>query len=219
MSTGLKDIHDRNEAVYNKKAILSSIASKLDVDFSKISDNQVVEIFNNQIVQEVFDANGKSLSADVVGAMYKGGLAENVEMGKELKKPAKDQIHPMYTFTDSKGAKTYIIAIRGKGLWDEIWANVALGSDKNTITGIAFDHKGETPGLGAEIKDNADFGKQFIGKKIYDAQGKYRSVSVIKGGAKDNDFEVDGISGSTLTCNGVTEMMVRGVKYYEPVLK
>jgi len=220
MSTGLKEVHDRNEAVYSKKAVLSALATKLDVDFKKITDPQVEEIFAKQIQQNVFDASGKDLSVDQVETLgYKGGKAEHVNMGKERKKDDVDQIHPMYTYTDAKGKKSYVVAVRGKGLWDEIWANVALDEDKNTVSGISFDHKAETPGLGAEIKDNVDFGKQFIGKKIFDDKGNYKSIKVMKAGAKDEYFEVDGISGATLTCDGVTEMMVRGMAYYTPVLK
>ena len=218
MSTGLADIHHKNEAIYNKKAILSAIASNLDVDFKHITDKQVEEIFANQIKQEVFDASGKVLSKDEVEAMgYKGGLAENVDMGKELKKPSKDQIHPMYVYTNKKGEKSYIVAIRGKGLWDEIWANVALGSDKNTITGISFDHKGETPGLGAEIKDNPDFSAQFNGRKILE-NGEYVSIKVTKGKSGESEHYVDGISGATITGNGVSKMLYEGINFYEPYL-
>ena len=86
----------------------------------------------------------------------------------------------------------------------------------NTIAGVSFDHQGETPGLGAEIKDNPMFPKQFEGTKIYDDAGTYRSVMVRKGGRKNKIHEVDGISGATVTADGVTEMLVRGIKYYEP---
>jgi len=83
------------------------------------------------------------------------------------------------------------------------------------VVGASFDHAGETPGLGAEIKDNPSFAKQFGGKKIY-RDGEYVSVGVIKGGAKNIAYEVDGISGATVTANGVGEMLYRGIKYYEP---
>jgi Na+-transporting NADH:ubiquinone oxidoreductase subunit C len=113
----------------------------------------------------------------------------------------------------------YVVSIRGNGLWDEIWGSIALEGDLKTIAGAAFDHTGETPGLGAEIKDNPGFAKQFIGKQIYDDAGSYTSIVVKKGGAKDPNHEVDGISGATVTCDGVTEMLVRGLKYYEPYLQ
>ena len=84
------------------------------------------------------------------------------------------------------------------------------------MAGASFDHKGETPGLGAEIKDNPAFSKQFKGRKLYDADGNYTSIVVRKGGAKNKTHEVDGISGATVTADGVGEMLYRGIKYYEP---
>ena len=74
---------------------------------------------------------------------------------------------------------------------------------------------GETPGLGAEIKDNPTFANNFKGKKIY-KDGEYVSINVRKGGARDKWHDVDGISGATVTADGVDEMLYRGIKYYEP---
>ena len=93
-----------------------------------------------------------------------------------------------------------------------------MESDWKTIAGVSFDHKGETPGLGAEIKDNPTWVSQFTGKKIYADDGSFTSVRIIKSGAKDPVHEVDGISGATITANGVDEMLERGLKYYEPYI-
>jgi hypothetical protein len=73
-------------------------------------------------------------------------------MGKEAKKPIEERVLPIFTFTGSDKKVYNILYVRGKGLWDEIWGYIALEGDWNTIAGEAFDHKGETPGLGAEIK-------------------------------------------------------------------
>ena len=219
MYTGLKDIHEKNEAIFNKRAILSAIDTQMDIPVDEMTDDEVLELFNNSIEQIVLDMKGNILTKEQVEAKgYKGGLAEKVSLNAERKKPEDQRILPLFKF-NKDGKTTYIICVIGNGLWDIIWGYIALGPDGNTIAGAAFDHKNETPGLGAEIRDNADFPASFIGKKIYDNQGKYHSVSVVKGGAKDLDFEVDGISGATLTGDGVSEMMVRGVAYYNPYLK
>lgn len=219
MNTGLKATHEKNEATYKKRAILSAISNKLDGKLADISDDQIADIFTNQIKQVAIKHDGSAVSADdIVAAGYKGGMAVDVDTGKEKKKAEVDQILPVYVFTAGDGNKYYIVSVRGKGLWDEIWGNIALEKDLNTIAGVAFDHKAETPGLGAEIKDNADFFNQFAGKKIYDDSG-FRSVYVRKGGAKDATYEVDGISGATITADGVTEMLARGLQYYEPYFK
>lgn len=216
--TGLKGIHEKNEAIYNKKAIISAIQNKLDTPVSAMTPDQVQNIFDENITQKVFNMKGEELSVSDVEALgYKGGMAENVNMAAEKKKPEADRVMPLYVY-DNAGDKTYIVTVRGNGLWDEIWGNIALESDFQTIAGVDFDHRGETPGLGAEIKDNVAWKGQFNGKKIVDKNGKYTSVEIIKGGVKSpSQYKVDGISGATITADGVAEMLYRGLKYYQPV--
>lgn len=208
LATGLKPIHDRNEAIYNKKAILSAIESNLDAKASDLSDDQVQQIFDEKIEQVVVDMQGNEVN---------GLKAEDVDMAKEKKKPEAERNLPLYIYSGSSG-KLYIVAVRGSGLWDEIWGSIAIEDDFNTIAGAAFDHTGETPGLGAEIKDNPKFHAQFVGKELYE-DGKYVSVDVKKGGIKKPAHEVDAISGATITSNGVGEMLDRGIQYYEPYFK
>ncbi len=221
LAIGLKPIHKKNEAVYNKKAILSAIADEIEGDFSKISDDQVQEIFDTKIEQKAFDAKGNEVSSqDIIAAGYAGGMAESIEMKKERKKPIEERIFPLYTYTGADGKKFYILSVRGNGLWDEIWGNIALADDKNTIAGVAFDHAGETPGLGAEIKDNKTWAGQFEGKKIYSEDGQFVSVDVKKGGRTAGmPHAVDGITGATITADGVGDMLETGLQYYEPFLK
>jgi Na+-transporting NADH:ubiquinone oxidoreductase subunit C len=107
------------------------------------------------------------------------------------------------------------MSVRGNGLWDKIWGYIALKDDFNTIVGTSFGHVAETPGLGAEIKDNPNFSKQFVGKKIYEGD-EYVSVAVLKGGSRRNAHQVDGISGATITSRGVDEMLYKGISPYLP---
>ncbi|MCB0658133.1 MAG: NADH:ubiquinone reductase (Na(+)-transporting) subunit C [Saprospiraceae bacterium] len=213
---GTKDRADLAAKIFEKRAILSSVGTLLDKDVSQMTDQEVLDIFKNQVEQEAVDAQGNVVeSAKITQSGYNGGLPEDIEMAKERKKPEDQRIYPVYIFS-ANGEKVYILSVRGNGLWDEIWGNVAVKSDFNTIVGASFDHKGETPGLGAEIKDNPAFSARFRGKELYDNQGQYTSVAVVKGGVKDPDHQVDGISGATITSNGVTEMLYRGLKEYEP---
>lgn len=205
-----------NEKLFNKRGILIAISPYLDKEVDEMSDEDVVEIFDTRMEQIVLDMNGNQVeTAQVVAAGYKDGRAEDVDMAKERKKPLDERLFPLFVFDKGDG-KVYIISVRGNGLWDEIWGSVGIESDLNTIVGAAFDHKAETPGLGAEIKDNAAFRDQFQGKRIYDEDGNYISVAVRKGGARDVKHEVDGISGATITGDGVTEMLFRGIQYYQP---
>ena len=207
---GLKDAHARNEAIFNKRAILSAVGSFLPSPVDAMSDDEVQSVFDNNVNSLVLTADGKVVD---------GVMAETVQLAKERKKPEAERNYPLYIYNNGS-EKFYILSVYGNGLWDAIWGNVALKSDLETIAGASFDHKGETPGLGAEIKDNPKFAAQFQDKRIYDAyNGEYRSIIVRKGGAKDPVYEVDGISGATVTANGVQEMLRTGIAKYRPYLE
>jgi len=206
MSSGLSGIHSQNEAVFNKRAILTSVKDYLPKPLESMSNEEVEALFKNKIQQKVVKADGSEVD---------GIMAEKVDMAQEKKKPVADRNFPVFTYSTDAGKTYYILTVRGSGLWDEIWGNIALESDFNTIAGTSFDHKGETPGLGAEIKDNPAFPAQFVGKKLYDESGEFVSVQVVKGGIADGVHEVDGISGATITCNGVQEMLKRGLGFYQ----
>ena len=114
---------------------------------------------------------------------------------------------PLYICSLDSGEKVYIVRVDGLGLWGPIWGYVALKSDFNTIYGATFDHKGETPGLGADI-NTTWFGGQFTGKQIF-KDGEFCSVEVVKGGAdKSNPHQVDAISGGTITSKGLEKMLL-----------
>lgn len=206
-----KDKAAQNEDIFNKRAILSSIETKLGdgVEVKKLSDEEVLELFGPDNMEQIV----LNMSGEVLDGMQ----AEDVDMAKERKKPEAERVLPVYIYKGGS-ENVYILTVRGNGLWDEIWGNIALESDLNTIAGAAFDHTGETPGLGAEIKDNPRFSANFRGKKIYNGN-ELVSITVRKGGAKDPVHDVDGISGATVTADGVTEMLDRGLKYYEPYLE
>ena len=112
----------------------------------------------------------------------------------------------------------YIAPLIGTGLWGPIWGFVSFSDDGNTVTGASFDHKSETPGLGAEIRETF-FEEQFIGQKILNSQGDFVSISVMKGGANvDSYHEVDGITGGTITSDGVTDMLKDNLHIYSKYL-
>ncbi len=214
-----KDQAALNESIFNKRALLKALQPKLDSSVDDMSDDEVLTLFDSKVEQIVLDMEGNVLSVEQVEASgHKGGKAENVDLAKEKKKPEASRILPFYVFDDGK-TKSYILSVRGSGLWDDIWGALAIESDLETVIGATFDHKGETPGLGAEIKDNKAFIAQFQGKKLTNEAGDYVYITVRKGGARDQRTEVDGITGATVTADGVTEMLKRGLHYYQPYLK
>lgn len=199
----------KNEEIFSKRSVLLTVNDYLGkgLNVNNLSDDEVLKMFNEQVEQVVLNLDG-----EVVPNL----LAEKIDLSIEKKKAEADRLLPLFVFKNEK-EKFYILSVRGSGLWDEIWGNIAVKSDLNTIAGVTFDHKGETPGLGAEIKDNPTFPGQFIGKQIF-KDGEV-AVLVRKGGSQDKTYEVDGISGATITCDGVTEMLQRGIAYYLPYLE
>jgi Na+-transporting NADH:ubiquinone oxidoreductase subunit C len=137
-------------------------------------------------------------------------------------KSTEEPLFPLFV-CEKNNQKYYIIPMLGKGLWGPIWGNIALKSDFRTVYGITFGHKGETPGLGAEIATEP-FQKQFIGKTIFSDDYTFTSIQVVKGGvatlpADQQIHGVDAISGGTITSNGTSNMLHDCLILYVPFFK
>jgi len=146
-----------------------------------------------------------------------------IDIKKEATKAKKDgYVRKLPLFIGQKdGKEIYVMPVRGKGLWDAIWGFVAV--DKNmTVQGVFFDHKGETPGLGAEIKQRY-FMDDFTGEQVLDGT-TFKGIKVAKGNndpkneIKD-DYEVDAIAGATITGDGVSAMLKKDVEMYVSYFK
>jgi Na+-transporting NADH:ubiquinone oxidoreductase subunit C len=145
----------------------------------------------------------------------------------DIKKEAAAAKDPNYVrrlplFKGEKDNKEYyIVPVRGKGLWDAIWGYVAL-DDQLIIQGVYFDHAGETPGLGSNIKERY-FMDDFEGEQIMDGD-IFKGIAVAKGNAdpknnRKNDFAVDAIAGATITGDGLSAMLRKDLRMYVPYLK
>ena len=124
----------------------------------------------------------------------------------------------------SLNPEAFIIPISGKGLWSTLFGYFALEMDLNTVIGITFYKHGETPGLGGEVEKKW-FQNNFVGKKIFDKTGNLVSINVVKGKVNDvyfgRDLEhgVDGISGATITSQGVSYFLKRDLLKYDLYFK
>jgi Na+-transporting NADH:ubiquinone oxidoreductase subunit C len=194
----LKPFQSRNILLEKKQNILSSVGINIDREEADIQ----YPIF----VKEELVLNYKGEEVD--------GVAFDVDLQKELKKDKNLQSLPLF-ISEVDGKKQYIIPLRGKGLWGPIWGFISLEDDLNKVFGAVFDHKSETPGLGAEI-NQPFFEDPFSGKSLFDGE-ELKSIKVIKGGAgEDNMYGVDGISGGTITSDGVTDMLLERLTMYLP---
>jgi Na+-transporting NADH:ubiquinone oxidoreductase subunit C len=201
-ATLLQPAQARNLEIEKKKSMLESI--------NVPADRNNAESLYDKYIKQSFVLNSKGEIVDGVDAFH-------VEMNIELKKPLEQQYLPVFNASPEDGEKIIIIPLEGKGLWGPIYGYISLKSDMNTIYGVTFDHKGETPGLGAEI-NTIEFEGMFRGKKLFD-DDKFISVQVIKGGAKSGDpHGVDAISGGTITSKGLEKMLVDCISKYENFL-
>jgi Na+-transporting NADH:ubiquinone oxidoreductase subunit C len=201
-ATLLQPAQERNLEIEKKRNMLESI------NISSTRGN--TEDLYDKYINESFVINSKGEPVDGVDAF-------TVVLKNEQKKPPEEQYLPIFRALPDDGEKVIIIPVEGKGLWGPIYGYVALKSDMNTIYGVNFDHKGETPGLGAEI-NTTEFESQFHDKKLFDDEN-FVSVQVIKGGAADADIHgVDAISGGTITSKGLQKMIFDCIQKYDDYL-
>ena len=163
--------------------------------------------------QILYSLNIRDLSDAEAEATYQKLLTkvDSIGEGKE-RKPC------IYYFKVDNQVK-YVFPMKGMGLWGGISGFISLNEDKNTVYGAYFNHESETAGLGAEIKDSQEWQEKFQGKKVFDEAGAV-AIGVEKNveDAK-KAYEVDAVTGATLTSNGVRDMLRDGFKQYEKFLK
>lgn len=204
-SEGLKPMQKANIELEQKKFILQTV----DPTVAQMPAAELTDIYSKRVRGIVINSNG-----DVM----EGLDAASIVVAAEYKKPENERKLPIYLISDGKTegkVDYYVLPVYGFGLWDNIWGFVALEGDMNTIKGVVFDHKGETPGLGARIS-TAEIQDRFAGKKIADGSD-FKSVMMMKGEGNDytnNPHAVDGMSGATITGVGLSDMLSNYLKLY-----
>ena len=179
-----------------------------------VSTDRVESLFKEYITKQL-EVQG--------GAVKENDQAFLIDVKKEQANAKSGKVRKLPVFIGEKDGKTYhIVPIRGKGLWDAIWGYVAM-DDQMVIQGAIFFFKGETPGLGANIKQRF-FMDDFVGEHLLDASGNFKGITVSKSNADPKnddktDNEVDAIAGATITGDGVSAMIKSDLKLYLPYFK
>lgn len=179
------------------------------------SDNQDVSALFDEYIKKAYivDYHGS-----IVDRNSDAAFEVCMNMSNEIKQPQDKRKLPVFECNTPNGLK-YIVPVYGAGLWGPIWGYIAFDANGDTIYGAYFAHQGETPGLGAEIEKPA-FSDQFQGKDIFSNRGKFLSVKVVKAGnePKEGAF-VNGVSGGTITSQGVDAMLRSSLAPYTEYLK
>lgn len=215
-SSGLKEKISENERLEKQQNILYAMGVNENVDEGSVNfipTDKVAAEFSKYIKEQLVIQGGQITPDDQA---YLIDLKKQISAGKK----GEAQKLPLL-IGEKDGKKYYIIPLYGSGLWDAIWGFISLDSDM-VVQGVYFDHKGETPGLGANIKQRYfmdDFtgesilqGTEYVGIKV--AKGNNDPVNTIK-----DDNEVDALAGATITGNGVTAMIKERVNLYKPYLE
>jgi Na+-transporting NADH:ubiquinone oxidoreductase subunit C len=191
-SQSLKSFQKENEENDKRQQILRSINVQVPAKEAKAVFNELIE--DSFLINEQGEkTEGDAFASDVVKAFA----------GKT---------YPVFV-ARIEGETKYILALSGAGLWGALWGYVSVNDDRNTIYGADFSHAGETPGLGAEIAAPS-FSRQFAGKHVF-MNGEFKSVAIVKPGKSvaGQDY-VDGISGGTITSQGVHKMIFDSLSGY-----
>jgi Na+-transporting NADH:ubiquinone oxidoreductase subunit C len=200
-SAGLRSRQDANIARAQRGAILETVMV--------VSPETLEEDYNAYVTEYVYEFAGNPRT-DVTPF--------ELDLVRESRKAPEERLYPVYVF-ERQGQTRFILPIQGTGLWGPINAYLALDSDLNTISGVSFDHQGETPGLGAEIT-TTDFEQRFQGKRLFADNGDFASIRVVKGGGTESDpHAVDGLTGATMTMNGVSAMFADELALYDRIFQ
>jgi len=194
----------------------------LDVQRNILTVAGLMKEDNASVIKDTYSKFIEPRLVDLQSGDYVQASAEEInkfEPKDAVKDPAKSQAIPteadkagikiranqarVYLVKDEQGqVNQVILPMYGRGLWSTMYGFVAVAPDANTIKGITYYDQGETAGLGGEIA-NPRWQAQFVDKKLFDEQGNQK-FKIYKGSsAADKEHGVDGLSGATLTSNGV----------------
>lgn len=216
LASGLRPRIDENERFEKQQNILYAMG------VNENTPESGVNFIPTDVVENEFGKYIKEQFVLVNGEMVADDQAFLVDMKKQLSILRNGGEARLPVFIGEKdGKKSYVLPMHGKGLWDVIWGFIAV--DENMVVqGVYFDHKAETPGLGANIKMRF-FMDDFIGESLLDGNS-YAGIAVAKGNNDPlnndkGDNEVDALAGATITGNGVSAMIKETLKVYKPYLE
>lgn len=219
----LSERQERNKAEEKKRNILQAAGLyqagvPLDEQFSSI-EMRIVDLrtgtFSDEFDPETFDSRAAARDPET---------SYRIPAGQDMAGIKTHSLYQdVYLVKDGDQLQQVILPVYGKGLWSTMYGFISLDADLTTVVGFAFYEHGETPGLGGEI-DNPAWKGLWPGKRIYDEAGNTR-IEVLKGAvdrqSPDAVYQVDGISGATLTARGVGNLLQywMGSNGYRPLLE
>ncbi|MEM9866851.1 MAG: Na(+)-translocating NADH-quinone reductase subunit C [Bacteroidota bacterium] len=216
LASGLSEKISENERFEKQKNILYAMG------VNENTPDSGVNFVPTNVVEETFTQEIKKQYVWVNGEIQEDNQAFLIDVKEQLAASKQGGEARLPIFVGEKdGEEIYVLPMYGKGLWDAIWGFMSV--DKNMVVqGVYFDHRGETAGLGANIKLRF-FMDDFTGESLMEGQS-YSGIEVSKTNNDPlnndkEDNEVDAIAGATITGNGVSAMIKETLKAYRPYLE
>lgn len=214
VSGALAERQSIEREIERKKFILKAA---LGDEMADVEKAEISGLYEKRVKESVVNSKGEAVEGIAANAVKLKNEYKKMEKNGSLKPDLTINL-PVYEVLSSDGSEVeyYVVPTYGFGLWDNIWGYVALQKDLNTIEGVVLDHKGETPGLGARITEDKIQKRYRAGKKIFKGD-KLVSVTMNKGEGIDYSSDphtVDGLSGATLTADGVNSMLYNYMNIY-----
>jgi len=219
VSLSLKDRQNENISNEKQQYLLASVGLGADANFNEVIKEAIVVDGNGNIINTATSDIAKSEAFNISTSEQTAKIKALATLPEAEQEAARGELRlPVFIADLPDGSQAYIFSAYGAGLWGPIWGWISLKTDLNTISGVKFDHSGETPGLGAEIA-TPTFAGQFAGKEIF-AESEFTSIAIVKGGAKEGSLnEVDAISGGTITSKALDASIRMWFEAYLPYLK
>ena len=216
LASGLRSRIDENERFEKQQNILYAMGINENTPESGVNfvpTTTVESMFKDFVKEQYVFENGQLTPNDEAYLVDMKKQLSNLKNGGEAQLPL--------FIGEKDGEKLYVLPMYGKGLWDAIWGFISV-DEEMVVQGVYFDHKAETPGLGANIKMRF-FMDDFAGESLMDGNS-YSGIAVAKGNNDPlnndkEDNEVDALAGATITGNGVSAMIKETLKVYKPYLE
>jgi Na+-transporting NADH:ubiquinone oxidoreductase subunit C len=191
---------DRKRNILIAAGLLEQGGTQSEVEeLFKQVETKVVDLSTGEVIESPKDFNQRKFAKDPETNKVLEGKADIAGIKK------RSQLANVYLVRDGQQLDTVILPVHGYGLWSTMYAFLALEPDTKTVVGFKYYEQGETAGLGGEV-ENPTWRALWPGKEVLNEQGE-PVIKLVKGSAQ-NEHQVDGLSGATLTSNGVENSLI-----------
>ena len=194
---------DKQTNILEAANLLDKAHGNIPATFDKYVESKVLDLETNEFTDTFYGTDNPAVY-DQYKSARKDGIKPADDFAKLIRRPNKVSVY--FVKNDAGKIERIVLPINGSGLWNMMYAFLAVEMDGNTVKSLVYyDHK-ETPGLGGEVQ-NPKWKAMWADKKLYDDKGNI-AIKIVKGGATNGDvYGVDALSGATLTSRGVEKSL------------